>query len=132
MKLPANEKLTRTAEMNAKLSRIFQKRSELAREHFVQRVRSAHEEHTAQLLTEPMMAWNLWTNYYSYATDLAQRSILFWDTLRQRGNQFREHEQAGKPPVLHFDYEIILDARKFKHPANYALLRILPPEGVTI
>jgi hypothetical protein len=26
---------------------------------------------------------------------------------------------------LNFDYEIILDARTFEHPANYALLRIV-------
>ena len=56
--------------------------------------------------------------------------MLFWDTLRQRGNQWLEHERAGKPPVLHFEYETVLDARSFERPVNYALLRILPPEGV--
>jgi hypothetical protein len=34
------------------------------------------------------------------------------------------HERAGKPPLLDFDYEMLLDARRFEHPANYALLRI--------
>ena len=34
--------------------------------------------------------------------------------------------------MLHFKYEIVLDARKFERPVNYALVRILPPTGVTI
>jgi pimeloyl-ACP methyl ester carboxylesterase len=67
-----------------------------------------------------------------YGTDLAQRSVLFWDTLRQRGNVALEHELAGKPPVLHFDYEMVLDARKFEKPVNYALVRIVPPAGVVV
>jgi pimeloyl-ACP methyl ester carboxylesterase len=35
-----------------------------------------------------------------------------------------DHEQAGMPPVLAFQYEMLLDARRFERPANYALLRI--------
>jgi len=34
------------------------------------------------------------------------------------------HEEAGLPPLLHFDYEMLLDARTFERPANYALLHI--------
>jgi hypothetical protein len=34
------------------------------------------------------------------------------------------HEQVGLSPLLKFEYETILDARRFKHPVNYALLRI--------
>ena len=67
-----------------------------------------------------------------YLTDVAQRSLIFWDTLRQRGNQFVAHQKAGLPPVLHFDYETILDARTFEQPVNYALLRIVPPKGVKV
>ena len=59
-----------------------------------------------------------------YQRDLLERSILFWDTLRQRANNMIAHERAGKPPLLDFDYEMLLDARRFEHPANYALLRI--------
>ena len=36
----------------------------------------------------------------STAIDSAQRSVLFWDTLRQRGNNWIAHEEAGKPPLL--------------------------------
>jgi pimeloyl-ACP methyl ester carboxylesterase len=65
-----------------------------------------------------------------YATDCIQRWVLFWDTLRQRGNNFVEHERAGKPPLLVFDYETVVDGRKLARPVNYALVRIIPPEGV--
>ncbi|CAB3751590.1 DUF3141 domain-containing protein [Paraburkholderia solisilvae] len=69
---------------------------------------------------------------YRYAIDFAQRSVLFWDTLRQRGNQFVDQTAQGLKPVLHFDYETVLDGRTFERPVNYALLRIRAPEGVTI
>jgi len=61
---------------------------------------------------------------WKYQCDFWQRSILFLDTLRERGNNMLEHEKAGLPPLLHFQYETVLDARQFEHPANYALLKI--------
>ena len=64
-----------------------------------------------------------------YWTDAWQRTILTWDVLRERGNQYIEHEKSGKPPVLAFDYEIIMDGRHLERPANYALARIKPPAG---
>ncbi|MDZ7839863.1 MAG: DUF3141 domain-containing protein [Gammaproteobacteria bacterium] len=63
-----------------------------------------------------------------YFVDAAQRSALFFDTLRRRGNQTLAHYHAGKPPVLVFDYETVLDGATFDRPCNYLLLRILPPE----
>jgi hypothetical protein len=79
-----------------------------------------------------MLPWQVATSGAQYAVDFAQRSILFWDTLRQRGNNFLEHERKGLPPVLHFDYETVMDGRTLKRPVNYALLRIVPPKGVTV
>jgi len=74
----------------------------------------------------------LWQSWNAYWKDSVQRSILFWDTLRQRGNNWIDHEKAGKPPVLFFDYEIIMDGRSLERPVNYALLRIIPPRGSVI
>ncbi|MFZ5557455.1 MAG: DUF3141 domain-containing protein [Pseudomonadota bacterium] len=73
---------------------------------------------------EPANAPALWEQAWRYQLDFWQRSVLFLDTLRERANNMLAHEQAGLPPLLHFEYETILDPRKFKHPANYALLRI--------
>jgi hypothetical protein len=71
-------------------------------------------------------------DWYGYAVDATQRSILFLDTMRQRGNNFVQHNQAGLPPLLHFDHETVVDGRKLERPVNYALVRIVPPEGVTV
>ena len=65
----------------------------------------------------------------AYAIDATQRSILFWDTMRQAGNTFVSHEAAGCPPVLIFDYDMVVDGRTLPRPCNYALVAIRPPEG---
>ena len=62
--------------------------------------------------------------FWSYAVDTLQRSILFLDTLRVRGNIYRQHIEAGQPPVLHFPYEKIADGRDLDPPVNYSLFRI--------
>lgn len=63
-------------------------------------------------------------DFFDYQRDFFERSILFWDTLRQRANNMLEHERVGLPPLLDFKYESLLDARNFERPVNYALLRI--------
>ncbi|MGR3707854.1 MAG: DUF3141 domain-containing protein [Alterinioella nitratireducens] len=44
--------------------------------------------------------------------------------MRERADNMIAHERQGMPPLLDFDYELLLDARNFERPANYALLRI--------
>jgi pimeloyl-ACP methyl ester carboxylesterase len=73
-----------------------------------------------------------WEAGPAYVVDWLQRWVLFWDTMRQRGNEWVEHERAGKPPLLVYDYEVIVDGRKLPRPVNYALLRIIPPAGVAV
>ncbi|WP_260513469.1 DUF3141 domain-containing protein [Stappia sediminis] len=58
-----------------------------------------------------------------------QRSVLFMDVLRRRGNQFIDHYRAGKPPVLVFEYELVIDGASLERPCNYMLLRIKPEPG---
>lgn len=59
-----------------------------------------------------------------YSQDAFERWVLFLDTLRERADNMIAHERQGMPPLLDFDYELLLDARTFDRPANYALLRI--------
>jgi uncharacterized protein DUF3141 len=59
-----------------------------------------------------------------YLIDRWQRSVLFIDVLRQRADNIIDHERAALPPPLKFNYETILDARRFERPANYGLPRI--------
>jgi pimeloyl-ACP methyl ester carboxylesterase len=110
--------------------RIMAGRVQTATEKYRERVSKAVSKFQQGVSSADSLAF--WHEAGAYALDAAQRSVLFWDTLRQRGNQWLEHERAGKPPVLHFEYETVLDARSFERAANYALLRILPPAGVTI
>jgi len=71
-------------------------------------------------------AWN------SYLRDAGERAVLSLDTLRKRGDIFLEHEAAGCPPVLVYDYEVVMDGKDLPFPSNYMLLRILPTEGMNI
>ncbi|MBB5763379.1 DUF3141 domain-containing protein [Methylorubrum rhodesianum] len=80
--------------------------------------------------TKPLTPAQAWGEATGYWTDFAQRSLLLWDTLRRRGNDWLAHEAAGKPPLIAFDYEIVADARRYARPANYALVRIVAPSGV--
>ena len=67
-----------------------------------------------------------------YLVDSGQRSILFWDVLRQRGNQYHEHLAKDAPHVLDYDVELVIDGRTLERPVNYVLARIVPPKDVTI
>src|SRR5262245_29203226 len=120
--------LSRSHDLELKIAAVFRKRSERALEQFNQRVNAAWSE----AKPTPGMPWDIWAGGARYATDFAQRAVLFWDTLRQRGNDFNERTRQGLPPVLHFEYETVLDGRTRERPVNYALVRILPPEGVSV
>jgi pimeloyl-ACP methyl ester carboxylesterase len=67
-----------------------------------------------------------------YAIDAAQRSVLFWDVMRQRGNQYREHLAETAPHVLDYKIELVVDGRTLDRPVNYCLVRVIPPAGVEI
>ena len=71
-------------------------------------------------------------DWAEYLKDAGQRVALTMDALRERGDVFLEHEAAGCPPVLVYDYEVAVDGAHLKRPCNYQLLRIIPPEGVTL
>ncbi|MDZ7810098.1 MAG: DUF3141 domain-containing protein [Arhodomonas sp.] len=67
-----------------------------------------------------------------YWRDALERSVLYMDVMRRRGNQYLEHMEQTKPNVLGFDAEVLVDGRDLPRPVNYELLRIAPPEGVEI
>jgi hypothetical protein len=79
----------------------------------------------------PWPMTSVWPAAWAYWVDAAERTILFWDVMRKRGNAFLEHEAAGKPPVLAFTHELVLDGRTLDRPVNYFLVRIVPPAGLT-
>src|ERR1700730_8632221 len=67
-----------------------------------------------------------------YMVDAGQRSVLFLDVMRRRGDQYREHVAQTAPHVLQYSAELIVDGRKLAEPVNYALVRIIPPKDVEI
>ena len=128
--MDAGKKLAHAREVGLKTSVVLQKRLQHAQEAFSHRAQEAMADEATtpagwMAAADPM-------NTYAYAVDSMQRAILFWDTIRQRGNNFVENAVQGLKPVLHFEYETVLDGRSFARPVNYALLRITPPAGVTI
>jgi pimeloyl-ACP methyl ester carboxylesterase len=78
----------------------------------------------------PLFGWC--TAATEYLVDAGQRSILFWDVMRRRGNQYREHMAESVPHVLDYQAELIMDGRRLERPVNYCLARIVPPTGVEV
>src|SRR3954467_13129226 len=128
----ASDKLNRSQEISRKVALLLQKRLKAAQERYNERVKQAGVKAQADITAKPMMPWDALTAWSNYAVDFAQRSVLFLDTLRERGNNFVEQSREGLKPVLHFEYETVLDARTFERPVNYALVSITPPQGVTV
>ena len=70
-------------------------------------------------------------NWPEYMVDALQRSVLFLDVLRRRGNEEIEITAEPMATVLGFDHELLMDGRSLARPINYTLSRILPPQGST-
>ena len=70
---------------------------------------------------DPMRSVSAWTSWWpqntpdifrqasEYWIDAWQRSVLFLDVLRQRGNQHIEYMARKDPNVLNFQFEIVMD-----------------------
>jgi hypothetical protein len=114
----------------AKFAQVYQSRCATALQDYVEATGKA----TSAWLdaAQPRAPVEVWRDLTLYSSDFVQRSLLFWDTLRRRGNNWLEHEKAGKPPLLAFDWEMVADGRLFQRPVNYALVRIEPPSGIAI
>ena len=112
-----------------KLGRLYAARALEAQKSFLDHLQKAALDPETAVAVVPESPWQAWA---SYLTDAAQRSVLFWDTLRERGNIYLEHLKEGSPPLLAFQWEIISDGRTFERPVNYALVRIIPPRGVKV
>ena len=82
--------------------------------------------------SDPAAALQAWGPLGEYMTDAMQRTVLFWDVLRQRSEQYYAQKAKAVPHVLSFDAELVLDARTFDKPVNYLLVRIKPPQGAAV
>ena len=93
---------------------------------------SAQSERGPDAISSMMVPFAGATAAMDYWIDACQRGILLLDVLRQRGNNYREHNARPAPHVLSFDAELVLDGRTLPRPVNYGLARIIPPKGTAI
>ena len=70
---------------------------------------------------------NVMTAWPEYMVDAFQRSVLFLDLLRQRGNEEIEITSRPTATVLRFEHEVLMTGLSLRRPMNYSLLHILPP-----
>lgn len=120
----------------AELSALEQSLSYLGGDHF-QRISAAYGKQRQQLSEEWRKALedlsrskDLPQEFFAYITDAWQRSILFLDIMREVGNYAIEEMEGRDRLVLVYDYQMVVDGRGLDRPVNYALVQILPPEGV--
>jgi len=124
--------LAESQDLETKVGALLQKRLRTAADHYAERTQSACRQCT-ELTKANHTDIEAWVSEASrYAVDFTQRSILFWDALRQRGNDYLDRATKGATPVLKYQYEMVADGRKFAKPVNYALVRIVPPAGVEV
>jgi len=53
-----------------------------------------------------------------YMVDSGQRTVLFLDIMRRRGDQYREHLAETAPNVLNYSVDLIMEGRKLDHSVN--------------
>jgi pimeloyl-ACP methyl ester carboxylesterase len=124
------EKMGGAFNLMGKIARLYTARIlEARKNHFSHMQKAILDEKQPFSVEATKNPWQAWA---SYVTDAAQRSVLFWDVMRERGNTYLEHVKEGSPPLLAFDWEMVSDGRKFERPVNYALIRIIPPAGVKV
>ena len=87
---------------------------------------------TSNNKTGGMNALQPWGPGGEYMTDAMQRTVLFWDVMRQRSEQYYAQKAKAVPHVLSFDADLVLDARTFAKPVNYLLVRVKPPQDLPV
>ncbi|WP_449431954.1 DUF3141 domain-containing protein [Pseudomonas putida] len=90
------------------------------------------QEKTLAPLRNGLLSQPTFNDWLEYLTDFSQRSVLFWDTLRQRGDNTLAHQRDGYPLLLKFAHETLVNGADLPNPVNYSLLRILPGPGQTV
>jgi len=127
-----NQTIDRSLSISRGVATVLERRIRDAYGAYFERLRRAHAAYSAAAPASALTPQRVLHDWCAYSIDYVQRAILLLDTLRQRGNNWIAHEEAGKPPVLAYEYEILCDGRTFERPVNHALVRIVPPKGVDV
>ncbi len=128
-----NQTIDRSLSISRGVATVLDRRMRDAFTAYADRIRRAQATYAgAGVPGNGMNPQQICRDWWEYGVDFAQRSVLFWDTIRERGNNWIAHEEAGKPPVLAYRYDVLSDGRTFERPVNHALVRIIPPKGIRI
>jgi len=110
-----NQTIDRSLAISRGVTTVLDRRMKDAAAAYVERTRRAQASYATPLgPANGMNFQQAWRDWCEYGVDFAQRSVLFWDTIRERGNNWIAHEAAGKPPVLAYRYEVLSDGRRFE------------------
>ena len=109
------------------ISETFSERFSKSHTEAIEKHVAALQEMAAKAAENPNLG-----DLQEYLVDFTQRVVLFLDVMRKRGNMFIHHETEGCPPVLVYDYDVIVDGTTLEQPVNYSLVHIHPPAGVTV
>jgi pimeloyl-ACP methyl ester carboxylesterase len=90
------------------------------------------DEKQRSMISASTAPFGIFAPAMEYMVDAAQRSVLFWDVMRQRGNQYREHLAEAVPHVLDYAVELVLSGKALDRPVNYGLVRVVPPPGIEL
>ena len=121
--------LSQSHEILGKVAQVLQTRTRIALERYRERLQRAFAQQTDTWKADPQWPWMTGA---AYMVDFAQRSLLFWDTLRQRGNNFIEHERQGLPPVLRFEHEMVMDGRTLERRSTTRCCASCLPRASTV
>ena len=89
MKTDPSQRLASAYDISTKVATLLQRRLKTAADRYAERLSELRSKNLAPLAeTQVSSPWDAWQQWSSYVVDGFQRSILFWDTLRTRGNNY--------------------------------------------
>lgn len=108
-----------SASQSARLNKAYRERAE----NLETTVQELMLKQLSVMSSNPM---NWYQDLMAYWQDAAERTTLFCDVLRQRGNLSIEQDSQQTKPVLDFEFDVLMDGASLERPVNYSLLKIHP------
>ena len=116
--MDAASKLAQSQRTGVKVARVYQKRVQTAQEQFQKRVSQIAQESGTLSPAQALVPLDP-SSGYRYAVDCdAALDPVLGHAAPARQQLRRAHATQGLQPVLHFDYEIVLDGRKLRAPGQ--------------
>ena len=129
--MDANTPLARSHEISSKVALVFQKRMQNAQNHFRERLAGRRPRRRARRrCVFPRLVRSVGGLRLRARRDAALDPVLGHAARARQRNT--SSATRGLKPVLHFDYDIVLDGRTSRGPSTTRCCDIKPPEGVIV